>query len=202
MDNAFRYVDEFEKQIASYTGAKYGIATDCCTHALFLSLYYYKQHHRLASVVIPSNTYVSVAMQCMHLGLHVDFVDKDWSGCYTIENTNVVDSAARLTLGQYESGTNTCLSFQFKKILSTGRGGMILTDDDQFYKWAQRAVHDGRDMSIPYEKDNITFAGWHYFMTPETAQIGLEKLRSLPDYNKDCASSQTYPDISYTREFI
>ena len=138
MDNAFRYVDEFEKQIASYTGAKYGIATDCCTHALFLSLYYYKQHHRLASVVI----------------------------------------------------------------LSTGRGGMILTDDDQFYKWAQRAVHDGRDMSIPYEKDNITFAGWHYFMTPETAQIGLEKLRSLPDYNKDCASSQTYPDISYTREFI
>jgi len=201
MVNPFKHVDEFEKQMAAYTGARYGIATDCCTHALFLSLYYYKQQHNISSVVLPNNTYVSVAMQCIHMGLSVDFVDNKWSGCYNISNTNVVDSAARLRRQQYVKDTSTCISFQFKKILSTGRGGMILTNDKEFYDWAQRAVHDGRDMNIPYEEDNITFAGWHYFMTPEAAQIGLAKLQSLPDYNDDCAGSHTYPDISYTKGF-
>jgi hypothetical protein len=56
-------------------------------------------------------------------------------------------------------------------------------------------------MTIPYEQDTITFAAWHYFMTPETAQIGLAKLQVLPDYNEDCAGSKTYPDISYTTDF-
>ena len=140
-------------------------------------------------------------MQCKHLGLDVKFVDKEWSGCYTIGNTNVVDAAPRLHRDQYEHGTSTCISFQFKKILSTIRGGMILTDDIDFYNWAQRATHDGRDMTIPYEQDTITFAAWHYFMTPETAQIGLAKLQVLPDYNEDCAGSKTYPDISYTTDF-
>jgi len=200
--NPFNYVTEFEKQIATYTGAKYAIATDCCTHALFLSLYYYKQQNNITNVVLPNNTYVSVAMQCKHLGLDVDFVDKEWIGCYTIENTNVVDAAPRLHRGQYEHGTSTCISFQFKKILSTTRGGMILTDDLDFYHWAQRATHDGRDMNIPYEQDNITFIGWHYFMTPEIAQVGLAKLQILPDYNEDCAGSHTYPDISYTKGLI
>jgi len=201
MESPFRFVHKFEEQIAEYTGAKYAIATDCCTHALFLSLYYYKQQSDITTVTLPKNTYISVAMQCKHLGLDVEFVDKEWKGCYTIGNTNVVDAAPRLRRGQYNSGTNTCLSFQFKKILSTVRGGMILTDDIDFYNWAQRATHDGRDMSVPYEQDNITFAGWHYFMTPETAQMGLAKLRFLPDYNEDCAGSETYPDISYTKDF-
>lgn len=201
MANPFELVHEFEEQIATYCGAKYAIATDCCTHALFLSLYYYKQQHNINSVTLPCNTYVSIAMQCKHLGLDITFVDKEWSGCYTIGNTNVIDAAPRLRRGQYKPGTSTCLSFQFKKILSTTRGGMILTDDIDFYHWAQRAVHDGRDMSIPYDEDNITFRGWHYFMTPETAQIGLAKLQVLPDFNEDCAGSYTYHDISYTKGF-
>ena len=200
MANPFKYVDEFERQMANYTGAKYAIATDCCTHALFLSLYYYARHNDIKNVVLPKNTYVSVAMQCIHAGLDVEFVDMEWSGCYTIGNTNVVDSAPRLRRGQYEHGTSTCISFQFKKILTTTRGGMILTDDAEFYRWAQRATHDGRDMNVPYEQDNITFTGWHYFMTPETAQIGLAKLQILSDDNKDCAGSHTYPDISYIKD--
>ena len=201
MANPFNTVHEFERQIAEYTGAAYATATDCCTHALFLSLFYYKQQHNIKSVQLPKNTYVSVAMQCRHLGLDINFIDKVWGGCYTIGNTNVVDSAARLRRGCYQTGTSQCLSFQFKKILSTVRGGMILTDDKQFYDWAQRATHDGRNMHVPYEEDNITFAGWHYFMTPETAELGLARLQVLSDDNADCAGSHTYPDISYVKDF-
>lgn len=200
--NPFDLVHEFESQIAEYTGAPYATATDCCSHAIYLSLYYYKQQNPdLNYISLPKNTYVSVAMQALHLDLDVNFIDKVWSGCYNIGNTNVVDSAARLYRNCYQSGTSQCLSFQFKKILSTIRGGMILTDDKNFYDWCQRAVHDGRDMSVPYEDDNITFAGWHYFMTPETAELGLSRLQVLSDNNADCAGSHTYPDISYVKDF-
>jgi len=200
--NPFDLVHEFESQIAEYTGAPYATATDCCSHAIYLSLYYYKQQTPdLNYISLPKNTYVSVAMQALHLDLDVNFIDKVWSGCYNIGNTNVVDSAARLYRNCYQSGTSQCLSFQFKKILSTVRGGMILTDDKNFYNWCQRAVHDGRDMSVPYEDDNITFAGGHYFMTPETAELGLSRLQVLSDNNADCAGSHTYPDISYVKDF-
>lgn len=200
--NPFDLVHEFESQIAEYTGAPYATATDCCSHAIYLSLYYYKQQNPdLNYISLPKNTYVSVAMQALHLDLDVTFIDKVWSGCYNIGNTNVVDSAARLYRNCYQSGNSQCLSFQFKKILSTIRGGMILTDDKNFYDWCQRAVHDGRDMSVPYEDDNITFAGWHYFMTPETAELGLSRLQVLSDNNADCAGSHTYPDISYVKDF-
>jgi dTDP-4-amino-4,6-dideoxygalactose transaminase len=201
MANPFELVHEFERQIAEYTGAPYAVATDCCTHALYLSLYYYKQKNNIQHVVLPKNTYVSVAMQARHLDLRLEFEDVEWEGAYTIGNTCVVDSAPRLHRGCYQPGMYQCLSFQFKKILSTVRGGMILTDDEEFYLWAQRATHDGRDMSVPYEEDRITFLGWHYFMTPETAELGLARLQVLPDYNADCAGSYTYPDISYVRDF-
>lgn len=200
--NPFDLVHEFEKQIAEYTGAPYATATDCCTHAIYLSLYYYKQQHPGVNYIkLPRNTYVSVAMQARHLGLDIEFDDIDWQGAYSIGNTRVVDSAARLHRNCYQQGKYQCLSFQFKKILSTVRGGMILTDDKNFYQWSQRAVHDGRDMSVPYEQDTITFAGWHYFMTPETAELGLARLQVLPDDNPDCAGSYTYPDISYVKDF-
>lgn len=200
MANPFKLVSEFERQIAEYCGAPYAVATDCCTHALYLSLYYYKQKHNIQHVVLPKNTYVSVAMQARHLGLELEFESVEWEGAYTIGNTCVVDSAARLHRGCYQPGMYQCLSFQFKKILSTVRGGMILTDDEEFYNWAQRATHDGRTMTVPYEEDRITFLGWHYFMTPETAELGLSRLQVLPDHNDDCAGSYTYPDISYVKD--
>ena len=36
-------VDIFEKKVAKFAGAKYGIAVDCCSHGLFLSLKWYKE---------------------------------------------------------------------------------------------------------------------------------------------------------------
>jgi len=200
MANPFDTVHEFENTIAKYTGAPWAVATDCCSHAIYLSLYWEKYRNNVTSIVLPKNTYVSVAMQAKHLGLDIEFKNIEWSGAYSIGGTNVIDSAARFTKNCWQPQTTTCLSFQFKKILSTIRGGMILTNNWSFYQWAQRAVHDGRDMSIPYEEDNITHLGWHYFMTPESAQMGLDNFAKLPEYNDDCAGSYTYPDISYVKD--
>ncbi len=197
MANPFDTVHEFERQVAEYAGAPYAIATDCCSHAIFISAIYYKKMHSACTIEVPSNTYVSVPLQLIHAGFDIKFVDKEWAGTYPLEPTNIIDGAPRFTKGMYVKGKYQCLSFQFKKILSTGRGGMILTDNKDFYDWAQRAIHDGRDMSIPYEEDTMTVLGYHMFMTPETAKVGLEKMKAIPDFNEDVAGSYTYPNISY-----
>lgn len=201
MANPFDTVHKFERVVADYSGAPYSIATDCCSHAIFLSAIYYKQKHGTCTVTMPKNTYVSAPVQMIHAGFDVEFIDKEWSGVYEINPTNIIDGAPRFTYNMYIKGTYHCLSFQFKKILSTGRGGMILTDDEEFYEWAQCAVHDGRDMSIPYEEDTVTMLGYHMFMTPEVAQVGLDKMRTMPRINNDVATNNTYPDISYIKDF-
>lgn len=200
MSNPFDIVHEFERVVAKYSGAPYSIATDCCSHAIFLSAIYYKKIHGSCTVKVPKNTYVSAPSQLIHAGFDVEFSDIQWSGVYPIEPTNIIDGAPRFTKDMYIKGMYHCLSFQFKKILSTGRGGMILTDDKDFYDWAQRAVHDGRDMSVPYEEDTISVLGYHMFMTPEAATLGLENFKKTKSVNKDVADSDTYPDISYIKD--
>jgi hypothetical protein len=39
--------------------------------------------------------------------------------------------------------------------------------------------YDGRIPGIPWRDQNIKTKGYHYYMTPETAQLGLEKLPSV-----------------------
>ena len=70
-----------------------------------------------------------------------------------------------------------CVSFQFKKHLSLGRGGIILTDDEKVSKILRKMSYDGREPNeVPWVKQDIDMVGYHYYMTPETAEMGLQKL--------------------------
>ena len=70
-----------------------------------------------------------------------------------------------------------CVSFQFKKHLSLGRGGIILTDNEKASKILKKMSYDGREVNdVPWVKQDIEMMGYHYYMTPETAKLGLEKL--------------------------
>ena len=42
--NPYQAVKDFEQTIAEYAGAKYGVAVESCTAALFLALKYLKVH--------------------------------------------------------------------------------------------------------------------------------------------------------------
>jgi dTDP-4-amino-4,6-dideoxygalactose transaminase len=68
------------------------------------------------------------------------------------------------------------LSFQYRKHLSLGRGGMILTDNEEAAIILKKMSYDGRLPDIPWREQNIDTMGYHYYMTPETAKLGLEKL--------------------------
>ena len=70
------------------------------------------------------------------------------------------------------------ISFQFRKHLSLGRGGVILTDDKDAALELKKMSYDGRHPDYSWSEQNISTIGYHYYMTPETAHLGLEKLKT------------------------
>ena len=68
-----------------------------------------------------------------------------------------------------------CISFQFQKHLSLGRGGIILTDNREASIQLKKMSYDGRLPNVPWRDQDIDTIGYHYYMTPETAQLGLDK---------------------------
>jgi len=188
-------VDLFEQKLASFSGSKYAVVTDCCTNAIFLSLQYLKAE---GIAKIPKQTYVSVPMQLLHSGIQPDFRDVKWTGLYEIGDTGVVDGAGRFTEGMYfGQGSLHTLSFQIKKRLPIGRGGAILTDSKEAYDWLKLASYDGRDLNTPYDsKNHVSMIGWHFYMTPEDAARGIWLMDQLPSVLPDTMSWENYPDLT------
>jgi dTDP-4-amino-4,6-dideoxygalactose transaminase len=185
-------VEEFERQVAEFAGCHYAVAVDCCSHGLFLALKYLNAS---GVVKIPKHTYVSVPMQIQHAGCQVVFEDLEWSGVYQLKPYPIWDGATRWRRGMYQGGIHV-VSFQIKKRIPIGRGGMILTDDEQAYRWLKKARHDGRDMRQYYSNDDFEFAGWHYYMTPEDAARGIILMAAIPGDYEDSGNSNTYVDLS------
>ena len=172
----FETVKEFEKQIADYYDAPYAVATDSCTHAIELSLRYDKPQVKLT---IPTRTYISIPFTLMKLDMHWSFVNVEWSEYYFIGGTRIIDGAVNFARDSYIRGQLMCLSFQYKKMLSLGRGGAILCPTLQDYTTLKQMAYDGRTDDKPWAEQNIKQLGYHYYMTPETAQLGIEKLKTV-----------------------
>ena len=68
------------------------------------------------------------------------------------------------------------VSLQFQKHLSLGRGGILLTDNEEAAIKIKKMSYDGRLPGLPWRDQDIDTMGYHYYMTPETAQLGLDKL--------------------------
>jgi dTDP-4-amino-4,6-dideoxygalactose transaminase len=185
-------VDMFEKKVAEFAGSKYAITTDCCSHGIFLSLKYLKA---AGTITIPNRTYISIAHQIIHAGCQVAFEDLSWSGIYQLKPYPVWDAATRWRKGMYQGGFHV-VSFQLKKRIPIGRGGMILTDDLEAYNWLKKASYDGRDLSVSQWDDDPEVAGWHYYMTPEDAARGIMLMDMVSEDCPDSATEENYSDLS------
>jgi len=192
-------VDMFEQKLAEFSGSKYAVSVDCCTHALELSLRYLLHIKELEigdAITIPNQTYISIYQMLNQLGFIVSLKDIEWSGIYQIGNTRVFDGAVRFTEGMYNKGTLQCLSFQIKKVLCIGRGGAILCDTKEEYEYLKLLSYDGRDLTTPYNDSNhIKLLGYHYYLPPEECARGLILMDKLPKQNKDSATNLNYPPI-------
>ena len=164
--------EEFERRIASYTGAKHAIAATSCTTALELALR--ASHVKPGDeVIVPDFTYPATADVVCWIGAKPVFVDVDFSS-YNIDMDNVEKAITKKTkciipvswggnplnmkrlyelkeqygllliedaacsLGSEYSGKKTgsmadvtCFSFHPRKMITTGEGGMITTDNEE-----------------------------------------------------------------------
>lgn len=194
-------IDMFEEKVAKFSGSKYAVSVDCCSHGLFLSLKYAQKTGELskdATLKIPKMTYISAPMQIVHAGNNVVFEDLEWSGVYQLKGSRIWDGAVRWTKDMYV-GDNALqvVSFQIKKRIPIGKGGVILTDDYEAYKWLKLASYDGRDLNTPYtDADHVKMLGYHMYMTPEDAARGIILIDSVPEVNEDTGNHKTYVDVS------
>jgi len=168
----FDIVTKFENQIAEFYGAPYAVATDSCTHGIEICL----RQQKVKKITVPTRTYISIPFLPSKLNLEWEWDNNEWLNYYYLGDTNIIDAAVYWKKGGYVSGTFMCLSFQFQKHLSLGRGGMILSDDKESIDILKKMSYDGRVPNIPWREQNIDMIGYHYYMTPETAQIGIDKL--------------------------
>lgn len=172
----FSVIEDFEKIISEFFGSPYAVATDCCTHAIELCLRY----ERYNNILIPEHTYISIPFTAEKLGLKWEWQKNyQWRDYYYLGNTNIIDAAFLWKKDSYIENTYMCVSFQFRKHLSLGRGGIILLDNKEAYDILKKMVYDGRASDKPWGNQNINMIGYHYYMTPETASMGIEKFKEV-----------------------
>ena len=231
------YVDQLEKQIADYTGAKRAIAVVNGTAALHISLLL-AGVKRNEEVIVPGLTVVATANAVTYCDAIPHFVDSEEDtlgidpsklddyltsitefsgGCCINKNTGrkisailpvhifghpckidsilevankykleIVEDAAE-SLGSFYNGKHTgtfgkfgAISFNGNKIITTGGGGIILTNDDNL---ADYAKHITTTAKVPHRWEFIhDQVGFNYRMPNLNAALGCAQLERLPEF--------------------
>lgn len=197
MKMGFEKVAEFENIIANYFGSPFGVATDSCTHALEICLRY----EGYSYITVPTRTYISVPFLPKKIGIEFSWKEDNWENYYYLGNTNIIDAAVYWKKSGYIPGTYMCISFQYNKHLSLGRGGIILTDNELAYVEMKKMSYDGRLPNIPWGDQDINTVGYHYYMTPETAFLGIKKFNKVVNINPKIWSYKNYPYLPNMQVF-
>ena len=200
--NPWQTVADFERVVADYAGAPYGVAVDSCTNALFLSLVLYRLEYGKQTIMIPKRTYVGVAHAIVNAGHICKFESYSWQGAYWLFDTgrmipSIRDCARQFTRNMYLPNVSAmyCLSFHTAKHLPIGRGGMILLDNEDDYKLLKRMRFDGRREGVAPKDDTFDCPGYHMLLEPEQASRGLQLMQYVKDYNEDLPMDD-YADLS------
>jgi dTDP-4-amino-4,6-dideoxygalactose transaminase len=195
----FEVVTTFENKISEFFGATYAVAVDSCTHGLELCL----RHTNETKINVPKRTYLSVPFLAEKIGLEREWRDDNWEKYYTINygDKRIIDAAVLWEKNSYIPNTFMCISFQYQKHLSLGRGGIILIDNESDYISLKKMSYDGRLPNIPWRDQDIDTVGFHYYMTPETAQLGLNKLQMAIDTPPRQWVVTDWPDLTEMQIF-
>ena len=145
---------------------------------------------------VPKRTYISVPLLSKKLGIQFNWRDEQWEDYYYLGETNIIDAAVLWKENSYIPDTLMCVSFQYRKHLSLGRGGVILTDNKKTATILKKMSYDGRIPNIPWREQNIDTFGLHYYMTPETAAQGLKKLPEAIKTKPKKWNVEDWPDLT------
>lgn len=189
-------VFQFEKELAEYLGARFVVALDSCTSALFLSAKWEQGKEGVRKVSIPSMTVPLVADALTQANMEFSLDNRtDWVGkYYRLEGSGIYDSAHELRRNQFRQmkdngapdNLKLCFSFYPTKTIGSADGGAIATDDERFANWARSACVYGRNQAQKRQNSwdyDIEMIGYKLHMTNLQAAIILEQLHRLDQTN-------------------
>ncbi len=203
----------FERKVADYVGGKHAVATSNCTIALELCL---KAQDIKGEVVVPDFTHMATIQAVINAGANPTLADVNlesynladnphllggyaiptsWGGNPIKYKQAVVEDAA-CSLGSEIDGERMgenqikCFSFHPHKLVTTGEGGMIITNDTEL---AQRL----RDMK------NFGYGGGNYKFDDVRAAIGFVQMDKLEGIiEKRIHMAKVYDDLLRTSHDI
>ena len=192
----FEVVTQFENKVASFFGAPYAVAVDSCTHGVELALRYTEVEY----IRVPRHTYLSIPFLANKLAIDLFWKDETWVDYYYLTDT-VIDAAVLWKPNSYIENTFMEISFQYQKHLSLGRGGILLLDNQEAAIQIKKMSYDGRIPNTPWRDQDIDTVGYHYYMTPEVAQTGLDKLSAAIESIPRQWVVSHWPDVSEMKVF-
>jgi len=188
---SFDVIKQFEDKIAEFFNSPYAISVDSCTHGVELCLRY----TNAKQISVPYHTYLSIPFLADKLQIPRVWRYEQWADYYYLTD-RVIDAAVHWQHNGYIPGTFMSISFQYRKHLNLCRGGMILTDDEHAALVLKKMSYDGRTPDRSWREQNIDMVGYHYYMTPETAQLGLDKLPEAIATPPNRLTYQDYLDLT------
>jgi perosamine synthetase len=124
------------------------------------------------------------ALIAVHVFGHPVDMDKLVEICEK-KNINIIEDATE-SLGSEYKGVKTgsfgklgCFSFNGNKIITTGGGGMIVTNDEKLGNKARHLTTQARCDSVEYDHDEI---GYNYRLTNIQAAIGVAQMEKLEKF--------------------
>ena len=151
-------------------------------------------------ISVPRNTYLSIPFLAKKLNIELCWKEEDWKDYYYLA-AGIIDAAVLWKPKSYVPNTFMGISFQYQKHLSLGRGGILLVDNSHAAEQIKKMSYDGRLPNIPWRDQNINTVGYHYYMTPETAQLGLDKLPKAIETEPRQWTVNDWPDLTQMEIF-
>jgi dTDP-4-amino-4,6-dideoxygalactose transaminase len=171
----------FADQVAKLEGYEYGIATNSCTSALQIALEIMSLEES-NTIRIPHITFPATANACIAAGFQPFITDKYFTmgvDLFGLKGSNrswlIADAAC--SLGSRPEDITaikpeiSCYSFHARKLITTGEGGAICTDNKRMYERACKLVSHGGNTSY----------GYNMRMSDINAAVGLRQMDYIDD---------------------
>ena len=204
-----RFVKEFEDKVAEYMGAKHAIATCNGSMADIVALATLKVlNPSKTEVIVPALTFIAQTNAVLINGLTPIFVDIKED--YQIDDTkvsitdntlavfpaNLLGKIAPIVPGEFDvpmvedsceafgirrGEAMTIFSFFPSHTITTGEGGMIITDSDTHAEIARKMINHGRRSDKILEKFHYDFMGFNGKTSNVAAAIGLGVMEEVDE---------------------
>lgn len=196
-------IEEFEEYFSKWIGTKYAVAVSSGTMADTISLAVLKTFFpNKTDVLVPALTFIAQVNAVLYNGLKPIFMDGEYFPERDPENVlayfpvHLLGKPATILYSRYPTLEDSCeaigsrwnnfhcgttgvmgtFSFFPSHAMTTGEGGMIVTDVEHYANLARRLRNHGKTHPSDFKFDVVGFNGK---MTSTQAALGIGALRTL-----------------------